>query len=43
MIKWLGENRGELVEIRRYLSTRNKVLPNLQVSRGDFSVGLRML
>jgi hypothetical protein len=35
MIKWLGENRGELVGIKRYLPIRNKVsfLPNLQVSR----------
>jgi hypothetical protein len=45
MIKWLGENRGELVGIKRYLSLQNKVsfLPNLQVSRGDFFVGIRIL
>jgi hypothetical protein len=45
MIKWLGENRGELVGIKRYLSIVNKVsfLPNLQVSRRDFSIGLGML
>jgi hypothetical protein len=32
MIKWLGENRGKLVGIKMYLSTRNKkfLLPNLQ-------------
>jgi hypothetical protein len=43
--QWLGDNRRELVGIKRYLSTLKKVsfLPNLQVSRGDFYVGLRML
>jgi hypothetical protein len=45
MIKLLGENRGELVGIKRYLSTHNKVffLPNLQVFQRDFFIGLRML
>jgi hypothetical protein len=45
MIEWLGENRGELVGIKMYLSAQNKVsfLSNLQVSRRDFSLGLRML